>query len=317
MSKKKKKKNRKRNVILDWLGYAALRVAIFILHRFSVETNLRFARWLGNQMWKHYERGRKRALENLRNSFPDKDESWYEETGRRSFQQIVMLVVDIFFTAKLIRRDNWDKYITCSNIERPKWMMQEGRQLLLLTAHYGNFELFGYMIGLFGFNLYSIARPIDNPFINKYLLSLRKHTGQKIIDKKGASEKMESIIGEHASIGFIADQDAGKKGVFVDFFGRKASTYKSIGLLAIQYNIPVVVGACRRVGDAFFFEIEANRIIMPEEWAGKDDPLKWITQEYVKATEEFIRKDPSQYWWLHRRWKHRPREERKAVSSKV
>ncbi|MCF7954239.1 MAG: lysophospholipid acyltransferase family protein [Phycisphaerae bacterium] len=311
----RRKKNRKRNPVIDWIGYAALRVGLFILLRFSVKANLRFARFLGSQMWQHYERGRIRAMDNLRRSFPDKDEKWCQETGKRSFQQIVMLVIDIFYTSKLVTRDNWKKYTRYKNIEQVKWLMQGGQGILMLTAHYGNFEIMGYMIGLFGFNLYSIARPIDNPYINKYLLSLRKHTGQKIIDKKGATDKMEQIIAEHASIGFIADQDAGKKGVFVDFFGKKASTYKSIGLMAIQYDMPIVVASSKRVGDDFFFEIEVHRIIFPDEWKDKDDPLTWITQEYVKSTEDFIRQDPTQYWWLHRRWKHRPREERKKIKA--
>ena len=112
---------------------------------------------------------------------------------------------------------------------------------------------------------------------------------------------------------FLADQDAGKKGVFVDFFGRKASTYKSIGLIAMRYNMPIAIGNCRRVEDRFFFEIEISRIIYPAEWVEKDDPLRWITQEYTKAIEGFIIEDPSQYWWLHRRWKTRPKEERKAA----
>ncbi len=56
-----------------------------------------------------------------------------------------------------------------------------------------------------------------------------------------------------------------------------------------------------------------GRIIFPEEWAEKDDPLKWVTAEYTKAIEDFVRQDPSQYWWLHRRWKHRPKEEQKSV----
>lgn len=309
----KRQRSKERNIVKDWLGYAALRVGLFVLFRFSVNANLRFARFLGRMLWKFYNRGRIRAIDNLRFSFPEKDEQWYEETGRRSFEQIVMLIVDIFFTSRLVKRDNWQKYSSYKNIERVKWIMQGGQGVLLLAAHYGNFEIMGYMIGLFGFNIYSIARPIDNPFMNKYLLSLRKHTGQKIIDKKGATDKMEEIVKEHASIGFIADQDAGRKGVFVDFFGRKASTYKSIGLLAMQYNMPIAVASSRRVGNKFFFEVEINRIIFPEEWADKDDPLTWITQEYVKATEDFIRQDPSQYWWLHRRWKHQPKVRKKKL----
>jgi KDO2-lipid IV(A) lauroyltransferase len=107
---------------------------------------------------------------------------------------------------------------------------------------------------------------------------------------------------------FIADQDAGKKGLFVDFFGRKASTYKSIGLLAISNDVPIGVGYSRRINNRFYFEIGVNRIIFPQEWADKDDPLTWVTAEYTRAIEQFVRDDPTQYWWLHRRWKHQPKQ---------
>jgi KDO2-lipid IV(A) lauroyltransferase len=96
--------------------------------------------------------------------------------------------------------------------------------------------------------------------------------------------------------------------VFVDFFGRKASTYKSIALLAISSNVPIGVGYSRRIDNRFYFEIGVNRIIFPYEWADKDDPLTWVTAEYTKAIEQFVREDPTQYWWLHRRWKHQPKK---------
>jgi len=223
-----------------------------------------------------------------------------------------MLTIDILFTPRLVKKDNWRRYSRYKNTERAKWLMQEGRGLLMVAAHYGNFEIPGYLLGLFGFNIYSIARPLDNKYINNYLYGVRKRAGQHIIDKKGAATLMEGLISTGSTLCFIADQDAGKKGVFVDFFSRKASTYKSIGLLAITSQLPIVVGYSRRIGNRFFFEIGVNRIIMPEEWADKDDPLKWVTAEYTKAIEDFVREDPTQYWWLHRRWKNRPRDEQKA-----
>jgi KDO2-lipid IV(A) lauroyltransferase len=76
-----------------------------------------------------------------------------------------------------------------------------------------------------------------------------------------------------------------------------------------------VVGYSRRIGNRFFFELGVSRIILPEEWADKDDPLKWVTAEYTRAIEQFVREDPTQYWWLHRRWKHRPKEEMKQAQS--
>jgi KDO2-lipid IV(A) lauroyltransferase len=304
-----KRKKKKHNPVLDWLIYVGLRVLVVFLCMFSVEANLNTACSLGRLMWKYYRRGRQRALDNLRASFPNRDEAWYEAVGQRSFEQIVMLAVDILFTPRLVKTYNWRKYANFKNIERPKQMMIDGQGLLLVTGHYGNFEILGYLMAAFGLNIYSVARPLDNKYINRYLLGVRERTGQKIIDKKGASDLMEKIASSGFTLGFIADQDAGKKGIFADFFGRKASTYKSIGLLAITYNMPVVVGCTRRIGNRFFFEAECTRIIMPEEWQDKDDPLEWVTQEYTKALEESIRKDPTQYWWLHRRWKTRPKEE--------
>ncbi len=308
---RKRRKKKKHSPVVDWLAYAAMRAGLFVMYLFSVEANLRFGRFLGRCMWKHYHRGRQRAIDNLRASFPEKDEEWLIKTGRRSFEHIVMLVIDTLFTPRIVKRDNWDRYSTYKNVEQPKWLMQGGRGVIFAASHYGNFEITGYLLGLFMQNVYSIARPLDNKYINNYLLSVRERAGQKIIDKKGATEQMENLAESHATLCFIADQDAGKKGIFVDFFGRKASAYKSIALVAMKYNMPIAVAYGRRIDDKFFFEIGIERLIMPEEWADKDNPMTWITQAYTKATEDFIRRDPSQYWWLHRRWKTQPKQKRK------
>lgn len=305
----RKKKKKKHNLFTDWLLYFVLRILAVFLHLFDVKTNLNIACFFGRLLWKYYHRGHKRALDNLRASFPEKDEQWFQKTGQRSFEHIAMLAIDVLFTPRLVKKYNWRDYSRYKNVERVKWLMRENTGLLMLTGHYGNFEIIGYLLSLFDFNTYTVARPLDNKFINKYLYSVREQAGQRIIDKKGAAELIAKISSNGATLCFIADQDAGKKGIFVDFFGRKASTYKSIGLLAITNNIPIGVGYSRRFGNRFYFEIGVNRIILPEEWAGKDDPLEWITAEYTKAIEEFVRQDPGQYWWVHRRWKHRPKGE--------
>jgi len=308
-----RKKKKPHSGFQDWLGYLALRALVALLSIFSIEANLQTARFLGRLLWRFYHRGRKRALDNLYASFPEADERWIRRTGRRSFEQIAMLAVDVLFTPRLVGKQNWRQYSRYLNTERVKWLMKEGRGVLLVTGHYGNFEIMGYLLGLFGFTIYSIARPLDNKYINGYLYGVRQRVGQVIVDKKGAANLMGQIASSGASLGFIADQDAGHKGVFVDFFGRKASTYKSVGLIAITYNVPIVVGFSRRVGNRFFFEIGIRRIIFPHEWAQKQDALLWVTAEYTRAIEEFVREDPTQYWWLHRRWKHRPKEERLRI----
>jgi KDO2-lipid IV(A) lauroyltransferase len=302
-----RKKKKDPRPLAVWVSYAALRTLIVFLLLFDVETNLRFARFLGRLLWNGYHRGRRRALENLRASFPEKEEKWIRNTGRRSFEHIAMLAIDVLFTPRLVKKHNWRDYSRYKGVETAKWLMQEKKGLLMVGAHYGNFEIIGYLLGLFGFDVYSIARPLDNKHLNDYLYGVRRRAGQKIIDKKGAAEQMDELISNGSTLCFIADQDAGKKGIFVDFFGRKASTYKSIALLAATHKIPIGVGYARRIDNRFFFEIGVNRIISPDEWTGREDPIEWITAEYTVAIERFVREDPVQYWWLHRRWKHKPR----------
>ena len=145
--------------------------------------------------------------------------------------------------------------------------------------------------------------------MNDYILGVRQRRGQRIIDKAGMTKEATSILENNGTIGFIADQNAGSKGVFVDFFGRKASTYKSIGLLAMEYKVPVVIGYTRRRERAFRFEVGTQDIIMPQDWENQDDPLIYITQRYTRAIEQIVRDDPGQYLWMHRRWKTRPKGE--------
>jgi KDO2-lipid IV(A) lauroyltransferase len=225
-------------------------------------------------------------------------------------QELFMFFVEMLFTTRLIRIDTWANYIQMENFQTPlELLLRRNTGLIMLTGHYGNFEILGYLLATLGFPTSSVARPLDNPYLSDFVFGVREKQGQRIIAKKGATEDVVEVIEARGAVGFVADQNAGAKGLFVDFFGRKASTYKSIGLLAMQYDVPVVIGYSRRVADQFKFVIGAQDIIYPDDWKRQDDPLRYITQRYTKAIEDMIRSDPGQYWWVHRRWKTRPRGE--------
>ncbi|MCH8828106.1 MAG: Rieske 2Fe-2S domain-containing protein [Planctomycetes bacterium] len=155
----------------------------------------------------------------------------------------------------------------------------------------------------------SVVRGMDNPLINDYLTRTRSHTGLQLIFKKGAVEAAEEVLKQNRFLGILPDQNAGRKGVFVDFFGRKASTVRTVALLACEYEVPVVVGYCRRLGNRFRHELGVERIIWPDEWRDQPDPIHWITQQYAAAIESYVRRWPDQYLWTHRRWKTRPKDE--------
>jgi len=304
--KRTRRRDKKPQPIRDWLLYAIIRCLAALSYLMPINAILAMACLFGKLLWRFHRQGRQRAIDSLRASFPEKEDRWIEDIARRSFEQIAMLGVDCLLTPRLAHIHNWKRYARFTTIERVKWMMQEGQGLVMVTGHYGNFEIAGYLLGLFGFKIYSVARALDNLHLDNYIRTIRESKGQTIIDKRGAARLMTQASNDGATLGLIADQDAGYKGIFVEFFGRKASTYKSIALTAITKNMPVVVGYSRRVGNRFFFDIGINRIIFPTEWADQKDPVTWLTAEYTAAIEAFVREDPSQYWWVHRRWKTKP-----------
>jgi KDO2-lipid IV(A) lauroyltransferase len=296
--------------LIDRLQYLAVRIAAMCMQCWPVNANLRAAKFLGDLLYRFDRKHRERALANLRRSFPELSEIQREELARRSMQELFMFFVEMFFTTRLIRIDTWARYIVLENFATPlELMLRREGGLIMLTGHYGNFEILGYLLATLGFPTSSIARPLDNPYLSAFVFGVREKQGQRIIDKKGATSDVVAVIESKGAVGFVADQNAGSKGIFVDFFGRKASTYKSIALLAMQYEVPVVIGYARRLNDEFKFVVGAQDIIYPADWETQDDPMRYITQRYTTALEQAIRTDPGQYWWVHRRWKTRPRGE--------
>ncbi len=306
---KGKKPKKPRNALSDYAQYIGLRLVNMMLHCFPVDLNLRTARMLGDVMYRLDRKHRDRALGNLRRSFPDMPDAERRQLARRSMQQLFMLFIEVLFTTRLVHLQTWSKYVELENFREVVALLVENRGVILLTGHYGNWEILGYVLATIGFETTSIARPLDNPYVNEWLLGVRERKGQRIIDKNGATTEVAPLLARGGTVGFIADQNAGSKGMFVDFFGRKASTYKSIGLLAMEYQVPVVVGYARRVDGRFKFRIGVQDIIYPKDWEAEDDPLRYITQRYSKGIEDFVRGDPGQYLWVHRRWKTRPKGE--------
>lgn len=296
--------------LVDRLQYLALRVVSMMFHCWPVNANLRTAKFLGDVMYRLDRKHRERAMANLRRSFPNVPERQLQLHARRSMQELFMFFIEMLFTPRLIRIDTWSRYIVLEHFEPAlELMVRRQKGLILLTGHYGNFEVLGYLLATLGLPTSSVARPLDNPYISDWVFGVREKMGQRIIAKKGATEDVVDEMERNGAVGFVADQNAGSKGIFVDFFGRKASTYKSIGLLAMQFEVPVVIGYSRRIDDQFKFAVGAQDIIYPEDWKNQDDPLRYITQRYTKALEDVVRNDPGQYWWVHRRWKTRPKGE--------
>ena len=208
LPKKPKKKKKKSHPVLDYIVYVLLRVISIFIQIPETDTSVRIARKLGTGLYLIYHRGRKRAMENLQTSFPEKDQQWLEQTVKSSFEHIVMLAFDVLHTNRLIRSSTWHKYIEMEDYSHAVRLILNGKGVIMVTGHYGNFEVSGVALSTFGLECYSIARPIDNRYVNKYLLDVRQRQGQIIVDKKGATTAMMDILSSGSMLSFIADQNA-------------------------------------------------------------------------------------------------------------
>jgi KDO2-lipid IV(A) lauroyltransferase len=300
--------------IMALTQYFGTRFTAMMLGLFPINANLNTARAIGSLIYRIDRKHRKRALENLRASFPEKSPAELDDIAERSMQHFICLVMDILFTTRLINVESWHRHVRMVNMSEALKILLRGQGAIVLTGHYGNWEILGYTLATLGFETYSVARPLDNPLIYAWLLGVREKRGQIILTKKGATTTALDVLNKKGVLGFIADQDAGPKGMFVPFFGRPASTYKSIGLLAIEHNVPVIVGYARRRGDTFQYDMGVQDIIFPDDWKNypRDqykDECHYLTARYARGIENMVRDDPSQYLWIHRRWKTRPKGE--------
>ncbi|HQX48806.1 MAG TPA: lysophospholipid acyltransferase family protein [Planctomycetaceae bacterium] len=187
-----------------------------------------------------------------------------------------------------------------------------GRPVLFLGGHFGNWEISVNTFGHFGFPMGVVARQLDNPWLQSWFKAFRESTGNWLILKQGAGAELSAIMESCGMASLLCDQDAGRTGVFVDFFGRPASTFKSIALLALQYNALVVVGGAYRLPDAaqndshwVRFNLATQDVIDPADFQGANG-INELTQRFTSSLEALIRKAPEQYFWVHRRWRTPP-----------
>src|SRR5581483_7179481 len=141
---------------------------------------------------------------------------------------------------------NWRDHLELERSQMFVGWLVSGRQLVLVSGHFCNWEIGGYALGLLGFRTHAVARPLENPYLDDFLRRLRESTGQRLLAKHGDFNQMQALLSRGGILATLGDQDAGQRGLFVDFFGRPASTHKAVALLALQHRAPMLVIGCPR-----------------------------------------------------------------------
>jgi KDO2-lipid IV(A) lauroyltransferase len=299
---------KERSKLADYAVYLAVRVLVCLIQALPYAAGLGLARGLAWLAYRVDRRHRLVADDNLRHAFPEEPPGQRDERVRAVYRHFCALVVTLIHLPRRLHPSTWRAHLdlVSGGGRRLVEAVLSSRPVLLVTGHFGNWELGGYTIGVLGFRTFAIARPLDNPYLDRFLRGFRERTGQKVLAKQGEFDRIQEVLDGGGVLATLADQDAGQRGLFVDYFGRPASTHKAVALLALEYGVTLVVLGVPQVGEPMRYRLEVEDVIAPEEYDGRPDAVRAMTERFTRALERVVRRHPEQYFWLHRRWKHQP-----------
>ena len=268
---------------------------------------LRIGRSLGRLAFRVDRRHREVALENLAAAFPDRPGPWRREVARASFEHLGRLLVEILEQRRgagallpKARVEGWEHLVRAA---------EEGKGYFLLSGHFGNWERVAYLQAAMGHPLWMVARPLDNPRLERLFRGLREGTGNKVVHKRNAVREMVRGLKKVAGIAFVIDQNFGEEGrVFVPFFGRPAATTPSLGRIAARLRVPVVPVFSYPQEDGSYRIVYGPPLPEPASSDPEEAGLE-ITAAATARLEEAVRACPGAWFWMHRRWRTRPEGE--------
>jgi len=292
----------------DYLAYLVLRLLIACVQALPSRACESIAAGLATLFTRLVPMRRRVLRENLQIAFPELSHERQHEIAWQMWRHLFLMVMEIAHTPRKLHRTNWRALVNIPQVETIIRTMYTTRPAVVISGHYGNFELGGYLMGLFGFPTHTVARKLDNPYVDKFVNEFRGRTGQHMLPKQGSGEVIEELLGNGGALTLLGDQAAGDKGCWAPFFGKLASTHKAVALFSLSFEAPTMVVGVRRRERMLRYEIEVADLLDP---GAKDFPhagVQPMTEWYTNCLEHLIRQGPEQYWWVHRRWKGNPPE---------
>jgi len=252
---------------------------------------------------------RNKIIENLRFAYGDaKNPAELKAIGRQVIGHMLQTAVDFFLFARL-SRDKAASFVETGNaFSFCKDILQEGKGLIIMTAHMGNWELLAGIFGLQGFRGAVVGRRIYYEPYNRWIVGLRRSVGVETIYQDEAVRKIHQHLKAGEIVGLLPDQDMDKvRGIFVDFFGKPAYTSIAPVKFAMSLGAPMLPAFMVRLpGDRY--KLILGKLIRPKMDGDRDAAVRKYTEAWMRSFEEVIRQYPGQWGWMHDRWKTKPEE---------
>jgi KDO2-lipid IV(A) lauroyltransferase len=241
----------------------------------------------------------------LRWAFPERADNWIRATARAAYAHLGREAIATIRLARMTREDVLAR-TTVIGLDAFRAALAQGKGLVLASGHIGNHEIGAAALSARGIPLDLVVQRQANPLFDAALVASRERLGLGIIDRFQATRLAIKALRGGRAVAFAADQNAGKAGLFVPFFGRPASTHRGAALFAVKTEAPLFLGTSLRRGNQYEVTLQPVDVDRSGEL---DDVVYRLTVAFTERLEAVVRQAPEQYLWLHRRWKTRPPEE--------
>lgn len=282
--------------------YSIFRILGLLIFILPIDIGVALGKFLGRAVYFVLRKHRLQALANLRESFgSEMDEGQIKEMARGVFENLGMSLVELFNFPK-INQANIDRFVEVEGLEKIDRALKSGKGAIVLVAHLGNWELLAAYFGLKGYPANAVARPVRYEKYEKLLRSLREKKNINIIPRQGSFRSIIRILKKNQIVGILPDQDIDNiDGVFVDFFGRKAYTPTGPVTLAMASGAPII--PCFAIRKNGKHRLVVEDPVELELTGDRQKDLLVNTARWSGVVERYIREFPSQWVWVHRRWK--------------
>jgi len=294
----------KKSKLRQLLEYAGASLGIFLVRLMPFRIGRILCRLAGDAFFLLSSRRRNLALDNLQMAFgSEKSPAEIQSMARRSIHSFFLTCFEIVWVTRQRPDGRWQACMDEFEIgrQRIRELYEKAGGIIFVTPHLGNWEIFLRLAQRAEVPLVIVARPLDNPLLEKLVTRSRTATGQRIIYKKNAMFAMEEALRQGRCVGILADQSS--RGIPARFFGRPAHTTVIPAILAYKYDRPIVVVACVRKEHALEYRGMMSDPLWPDLAANEGSELQRLTEAMNDWMETFIRTQPDQWLWMHNRWK--------------
>ncbi len=240
---------------------------------------------------------RKTAELHLMRVYPDMGSSERKKLLRSIYRNMGLTITEIY----LLKESRLIAETTISGKAHVEKALSLGRGAILATAHFGNWEA-ARVMPLFCIPLSVVVKKQHNPYFDAFNNSIRTRQGVEIIDFKSGLRDILKHLANNEMVAILADQNAGRSGLVLDFLGHSASHYKGVAKISLRYKIPIVPGFALRTKQGNI-EFSFEPMIYHPELDDNEANYAYILNKLNKVIEHYINLHPEQWFWVHKRWK--------------